>query len=546
MTPLKRERLPEEYASQDINNPIDDLVVVSLDAFNADKLNSLIDANDKLILAVYDATRGGLIDPVTVEDFRKSPDEVWHGGATLSDVYDESFLVYVDPYLNYRPTPKPGLEGALNWKISPYGFLLKLDALRQTGFRPAPYVSFFMVLADLGFYLVQRGAIIRQYTRLTLNPTRGEIHNPSSFDAACFIYRHYGMRALRYVIIRKMFLSFRFFREWKSYKKCLRTVYLVTKREGIQRQLGEMPPCKGVSVVLPTFGRYPYLEELLGDLRGQSVKPVQILVADGNQKSEENIKFYEAFADLPIEVLWMDKEGTCYTRNRCLERVTGDYVWIVDDDSRIGTDNLENHLRLIHTLQVDASVGPAYTKQRPELVNDQRYVRCTFFDCGTSVVRTSMLKKTGGFDMQYNNYLANEDGELGIRILEAGGIILNNPFAQRFHYLAPIGGARTSKNNNHRWRRWSFRPRPVQSIPYTGLCHYSRKATWEGTLKAGFLLGRKRKPASGGLGWETRFLLAEVLALPLSVYRLLKSFSIAHRMHRQGPQIPYFKFSNNQ
>lgn len=511
-------------------------------------VNAAHTRNPDADVIVWDQRVVGPLNWKMIHGFMQSKDDVWHAGADLTDVDDEQFLVYIEPYLNYRPTPAAGLDRAVNWKIAPACVMIHGSVLKATGGIEFGYDSPAMSFADLGYYVVKNGGVVRQRTVRGVGAIHGkQTHVPSRKDIYSFINRHYGRSACRYVLFRRTLAGKNYFREAAAFRSAWAHTGQLKKIDAKLARSISVASMEGeyrVSIVLPTFGRYPYLAEVLDDIRKQTIKPIQILVAEGNERIPENENFYKNFNDLPLEVVWLDKEGTCYSRNRCIERVRGNYIWILDDDSRIDPDNLENHLRVLEMYDADVSVGPAYTKDRPDLFEYQKHVACTFMDCGTTLLKTSMVEKAGGFDMQYNNYLANEDGELGIRFVRAGGLMVNNPHARRFHYLAPIGGCRTSSNNLHRWKRWSLKPRPVQSTFYTGLKHYSRKATWEATLRHWVLVGRKKKPKEpGNFLWNVKYILAEILALPLSLYRLQLSIRLAKRMFRQSDKEPYFNFN---
>jgi GT2 family glycosyltransferase len=301
----------------------------------------------------------------------------------------------------------------------------------------------------------------------------------------------------------------------------------------------ELPAGIAVSVVLPTYGRYRYLAEVLGDLRAQTIRPAQILISDGNPPEERDHKLYEQFRDLPIEVIWDEERGMCSARNACLQRATGDYVWFVDDDSRFPADNLEQHLRVLEAYGADVSVGPAFTRGRPELHGEQREIACTFMDCGTTLCKKQLLDAVGGFDMQFNTLLPGEDGELGVRFVRAGALMVNNPLAKRFHYLAPVGGGRRSANNLHRWSRWNLMPRPVQTIYYTARRHFEPGVAWDAVLIASLAVGwRRRDDQPATRRWRARTMLAEIAALPITAYRMRKSVRIAQAMLDEGARIP--------
>jgi hypothetical protein len=117
--------------------------------------------------------------------------------------------------------------------------------------------------------------------------------------------------------------------------------------------------------------------------------------------------------------------------------------------------------------------------------------------------------------------------------------MVNNPLAKRFHYLAPVGGARTSKANVHRWRRFSLRPRPVQSYLYRGLRHCEPAAAVEVLLMQWLLIGWRRPDgAPRTAAWLASNAIRELVALPLSLLRLAISVRATRRMLVSGPLIP--------
>ena len=394
---------------------------------------------------------------------------------------------------------------------------------------------------ELGFRWLMRGAVCRQQPGL-LSDRPAHPESVPLADRYRLVHLYYGARWTRYILMRRIFGAHPLAELHAWRKGCASSPGLAKTPSGaVHRPLDAVPlPEKvRISVVLPTYGRYKYVAEVLDDLRAQTIKPFQILVADGNPASQRQPEVYDQYADLPLQVIWVDQEGICISRNECLRRVTGDYVLFLDDDSRIDAQNLEWHLRVLTAYGADVSVGPAFTRKRPELHQQQQEIACTFMDCGTTLCRRSILQEIGGFDMQFNEHLAGEDGELGMRMVRAGALMLNNPFAKRFHYLAPVGGARSSGNNIHRWRRWSFLPRPVQSVHYIAHRHFEKEAAWDAVLQSWVLVGWRRadgEPKS--FSWRVRTLIAELAGIPLSLIRLVRSVNFSKEMLKEGPQIP--------
>ena len=500
------------------------------------------------VLAFWDENLGAF-PWNALEQFFQSLDDVWHPGPILTGNSEPDLLRYVQPLWVYRTDPKADLSGAVNWKIDLRAAFLRAGVLRELGGLDGRFETLPGASRELGFRWLMRGAICRQQPSLLSKPPE-HIEQISLADRYRLVHLYYGARWTRYILMRRIIGNNPFKEVHAWLDGCAASFSMGKAPTGAAHRSIDVVPLPEnvrISVVLPTFGRYKYVAEVLDDLRAQTIKPFQILVADGNPVSERQPELYQKYADLPLDVIWVEQEGICVSRNECLRRVTGDYVLFLDDDSRIDDQNLEWHLRLLTAYGADVSVGPAYTRQRPELHAQQREIACTFMDCGTTLCRRSILRKIGGFDMQFNQHLAGEDGELGIRMVRAGALMLNNPFAKRFHYLAPVGGARSSGNNLHRWRRWSFLPRPVQSIHYMARRHFEKAAARDAVLQNWILVGWRRadgQPAN--FSWKARSLLAELVAMPLSLIRLARSVNLSREMLKEGPQIPSLNPTKNK
>jgi len=492
------------------------------------------------VMAFWDE-RLGAFPWQALERFSDSLDDIWHPGPTLTGNAEPDLLRYVHPLWIYRPDPKANLAGAVNWKLDLRATFLRAGVLRKLGGLDGGFETLPGAARELGFRCLMRGAICRQQPGL-LHNRPAHIELVPLADRYRMVHLYYGARWTRYILMRRI-IGAHPLRELQAWRKgCSGSPGVGKAPTGSAHRsfdVVQLPENVKISVVLPTYGRYKYVAEVLDDLRAQTIKPFQVLVADGNPASERQPELYRKYADLPLEVIWVDQEGICISRNECLRRVSGDYVLFLDDDSRVDNQNLESHLRVLTAYGADVSVGPAYTRERPELHPQQQEIVCTFMDCGTTLCRHSILQEIGGFDMQFNQHLAGEDGELGMRMVRAGALMLNNPFAKRFHYLAPVGGARSSGNNLHRWRRWSFLPRPVQSIRYMARRHFEKAAARDAVLQNWILVGWRRADGQpSNFRWKARTLLAEFVAMPLSLIRLVRSINLSREMLKEGPQIP--------
>lgn len=492
------------------------------------------------VLAFWDARLGDF--PWTaMERFFHSLDDIWHPGPSLTGSAQPDLLRYVHPLWIYRPDPRVDLPGAVNWKVDLRAAFLRAGVLKKLGGLEGGFETLPGAARELGFRWLMGGAVCRQQPGLLRDQPK-QIELVPLADRYRLVHLHYSARWTSYILLRRI-IGAHPFRELKARRKGRTGSSGISKPSAgaALRSLNSvaLPEKVKISVVLPTYGRYKYVAEVLDDLRSQTIKPFQVLVADGNPPSERQPELYRKYADLPLEVIWLDQGGICISRNECLRRVTGDYVLFLDDDSRVDAENLEWHLRVLCAYGADVSVGPAYTRERPNLHPNQEAIACTIMDCGTTLCRRSILQEIGGFDMQFNEHLAGEDGELGMRMVRAGALMLNNPFARRFHYLAPVGGARNSRNNIHRWRRWSFLPRPAQSVHYMARLHFEKAAAWDAVFLSWILVGWRRTDGQlTSFSWRLRTLIAELAGIPVSLIRLARSVTLSRSMLKQGPQIP--------
>lgn len=490
------------------------------------------------VIAFWDSSLPPLSNSL-IDDFRGSLDDGWVPPVTTRG---RDLLGYADPVWIYRRPPNPMGANEISWHLDARATFTRSSVLRAVGGFDASFDTFAGALKDVGLRLIKSGAVLRQRRDLVAAPLAPAVL--SRADEYRLLRRTVSPKWAAYAFVRSVLdAPTNAVRNLQAWRQTRDTEKAPAPHDTLERS-PESVPAPGhptVTVVLPTFGRYRYVAEVLEDLRAQTIKPTQILIADGNPVDAREPAVYEQFSDLPIEVLWHTEPGICSGRNACLARATGDYVWFVDDDSRFDARNLEMHLRVLAAYGGDVSVGPAYTKGRPELAPEQRDIKCGFMDCGTTLVRRDLLQRVGGFDMQFNLYLRGEDNDLGIRFVRDGALMLNNPYAKRFHYLAPVGGSRT-KGSAHIFSRWSLRPRPVQSVYYLARRHFEAFAAWDAMIQGAISVGW-RPPGAGRMprAWRIRTLAEEALALPLTAVRFYRSYRVGERMYREGPQIPPLK-----
>ena len=111
-----------------------------------------------------------------------------------------------------------------------------------------------------------------------------------------------------------------------------------------------------ITVLIPTFNRAQYLVQCLDSIFAQTLPPAQIVVV--NDGSTDNTKSVCDAYQGKIEYLELDQRGRPGAMNLGLKKVTGDYVWIFDDDDVALPDALE---RLVKPLEENPEYGFSYS-----------------------------------------------------------------------------------------------------------------------------------------------------------------------------------------
>ena len=111
-----------------------------------------------------------------------------------------------------------------------------------------------------------------------------------------------------------------------------------------------------VSIIIPTYNRAYYLKESLESVLGQTYPNIEVIVVnDGStDETEEILQEYEQ------QITYVSKEngGKSSAINLGLEKATGKYVWIFDDDDIALPKKLELQIR---KFQQDRSIGLIHT-----------------------------------------------------------------------------------------------------------------------------------------------------------------------------------------
>ena len=110
-----------------------------------------------------------------------------------------------------------------------------------------------------------------------------------------------------------------------------------------------------ITVLIPTYNRASMLRESIESIRAQTLPPAQILVVDDGS-TDDTARVLERFGGA-VQVLRVQQGGKSAAINAGLPHVTGDYLWIFDDDDVALPPALA---RLVAPLEANPEAGFSY------------------------------------------------------------------------------------------------------------------------------------------------------------------------------------------
>jgi glycosyltransferase involved in cell wall biosynthesis len=181
---------------------------------------------------------------------------------------------------------------------------------------------------------------------------------------------------------------------------------------------------------------------LLEQIRNQTTEPREIIVVDQTPPPKRDLRLEADFADLPLKLIQMDRQGQSSARNLGFQHATGDYVLLLDDDVEIHTTLIEDHLANLARSRADASCGVSReTGALPLPASFRRRRVSDVFPAGNSLLNLHVAFAIGGFDPTFDGGQC-EDHEFGMRLYLNGGLAVLDPAATVLHHHAASGGLR--------------------------------------------------------------------------------------------------------
>jgi phosphatidylinositol alpha-1,6-mannosyltransferase len=216
----------------------------------------------------------------------------------------------------------------------------------------------------------------------------------------------------------------------------------------------------GVTVVVPTLNRGPYLIDTLKDLLAQKHRPMEILVVD---QSMEEVPALRSLARAHSDVISYHQvqfRGLPLARNYGWQHAKYEAIIFVDDDIRCGPELVSEHLRGLTQPGIGMVAGgidqPALSPHDGETGHFNTWTatpsrgfestgefRVSHVPGGNFSAWRSVLQSAGGFDEALSAGAAlYEETELCLRVTKGGFDILFRGSARLQHLAAGDGGCR--------------------------------------------------------------------------------------------------------
>jgi len=432
-----------------------------------------------------------------LDELSKGPGDIWH--SSFEQGYKNVFpeLVYQTAVFFWYLNDFDNLNECVSWRINPNAFAVRKSVWELTNGFDADFENSQMQALDFGFRLNRFLGGVTLYVRDLFPTAVIEKVIVSQKDRHLFFRKNYKTSHAIYMIYRMGL--------WKisEWKKLLYVTQKFQKRINDvtipQRKLNDIMGNPKVSYIIPTMFRQEYTLQLLEDLAVQNYIPSQVVVVDATPESERMESLYYA-KNYPFELIikWQETKGSCRARNEAIAFCTGDYIVFGDDDIRIPSDFIENHLRFLQTYNAGSCNGldiraDHHNQDLNDLKEKLAKLGCEKFLVGNaqsfsnanSCVKKEYVDKLVGNDINFDGGYG-EDSDFGMSLTKIGVTVLHNPFAVNLHLKPPSGGYRYwgsqtkvmgKKRKIQPWEmdtpvKW-VRPIPSPTIMYGIIKHFT-------------------------------------------------------------------------
>lgn len=318
-----------------------------------------------------------------------------------------------------------------------------------------------------------------------------------------FVRQHYRLRwvfllLLNFAVHEKKLPLFSFFRSLLYGKR--RLPKNIFNAIPVQSSKQDAKPID-FDVVIPTIGREKYLHDFLSDLSNQTHLPKRVIIVEQNPdiESQSTLSFLQS-ESWPFLILhtFTHQTGACNARNIALAQIESEWVFLADDDIRIGNDFFEKAVA-----QIKKYGNKAYTLQCLQ-PNEKAFFDTVFqwktFGSGCSIVKRTAFQDLR-FDMRFE-FGFGEDADFGMQLRNKGHDVLYLPEPQIVHLKAPVGGFRTKPKLA--WNDEKLLPKPSPTVMLYKLLYQTEKQL-KGYKTVSFFKFYKHQPIRNPFGYYKNF-----------------------------------------
>lgn len=387
--------------------------------------------------------------------------------------------------------------------------------------------------ADIGYRAWNKGEL--KWIDKSIAKKIRALPPPSLKDEYTFVFKYWGKPWAVFALLQRIVSFHNPFKEITAFKKASAKKRINPFAEPIKREdyhnftSALVHEQRLVAVIIPTLNRYPYLKDVLEDLEKQDYKNFEVIIVD--QSNPFNADFYKSF-DLQLNVIHQQERLLWTARNNAVKATKAEYLLFFDDDSRVETDWISQHMKCLDYFNCDISAGVSLAKVGMKIPQSYNYFRwADQFDSGNALVKRKLFTTIGLFDEQYNRQRMG-DGEFGTRAYLNGFRSISNPHAARIHLKVSDGGLREMGSwDGFRPKKW-FAPKPIPSVVFLYKKYYP-KQLYRGVMLLGIMLSNVSYRNKGSNKMLVLSIILTVIKSPLLLIQFMRAKNIANEMLRK-------------
>lgn len=223
-----------------------------------------------------------------------------------------------------------------------------------------------------------------------------------------------------------------------------------------------------VSVIIPNYNRSGLVNETVGNVLAQSLKPHEVIVVDDGSTDDSVSSLSEEFG-AQIQIISQKNAGPGAARNRGLEVASGKYIWFMDSDDLASLNKLETQVDALEKSGADIAYCPwiravfsdgvidsTIVLQQKKLPGKQNALSW-FINHWSNVFQQLVIRRESIGEFRFNEDLyCGEDGELFVRLLLAGcKVTFDNRSVLLYRLQSPnqLTGASSGTRRHRHWAK---------------------------------------------------------------------------------------------